>query len=573
MSVAESIDNKRSEDVTGEDVRGLLNSPPDDERPLVEAGIFNERQPVLPIYKNIPLKFLLVSIVALIGMVPVMMFFAGNLLGGEDAAVVAPVENLEETETEEEKEQRLTAEENANLKRSLALQNQSFTAQEIEDAEAEEGLESGELAETASLPPAQSAPAPIARPATPAARPSAPASRPATPAPRPATVARSPYRSTPAPRAASPARSTATPVVTAPVRAPEPEPLNIARVAAAGNYGEMPSRSNSLSTKPTASPVVASSQIPVGIQVSNLEPQFSRTGSIPISVRRQGASSTQDAYSTVSETFERPMPTVMQDEEILTVAAVSEPVELASDISEEVELYAANTYEEQRNLIMGETAVPSRATNLPARILPGSAAQLEVKTTVTWASDMPKALGAVVLTSPLLSDGAEVIPEGTELMVQIGALSDSGAVSLDVVSMVLPDTAKASALNIPDGALEILAVDGGYPVAKAEQSSERQLRVIDRQQALLSAMGSAGDYLNRPERETNVFGPAGSSSSREYGSGSFFGSLLSGAANGILRSRAARLNEEADKILERPTIWSIESGRELQLFVTQEISL
>ena len=210
---------------------------------------------------------------------------------------------------------------------------------------------------------------------------------------------------------------------------------------------------------------------------------------------------------------------------------------------------------------------------MPSSILPGSTADLEVVTAVTWASDLPKALGTLTLTSPLISDGMEVMPEGTELVVQIGDLSASGAVSLDVVAMVLPGSTEATEINIPAGAVSILAMAGGYPVAKAEQSSEQQLQAIDRQQALLSAIGSVGDYLNRPERETNVIGLGGSSSSREYGSGSLIGSLLSGAANGMLRSRAARLNAEADKLIDRPTIWSIESGRQLQLFVTQEISL
>ncbi|PZO57446.1 MAG: hypothetical protein DCF15_07070 [Phormidesmis priestleyi] len=186
---------------------------------------------------------------------------------------------------------------------------------------------------------------------------------------------------------------------------------------------------------------------------------------------------------------------------------------------------------------------------------------------------MPRALGSVTLVSPLISDGVEVIPDGTELIVQIGELSDSGAVSLNVVAMVLPGSNEIADISIPAGALEILAVDGGYPVARAEQSSEQQLQAIDRQQALLGAMGAVGDYLNRPQRETSVVSIGGSSNSREYGVGSLWGSLLSGAANEMLRSRASRLEVEAEKLTSRPTIWSIESGRQLQLFVTQEIAL
>ena len=115
------------------------------------------------------------------------------------------------------------------------------------------------------------------------------------------------------------------------------------------------------------------------------------------------------------------------------------------------------TYEAQRDLIMGEPAALRNASTRPSLILPGSAAELEVTTAVTWASDLPRALGSVTLVSPLISDGVETLPEGTELIVQIGELSASGAVSLDVVAMVLPGSNEMADISIPAGALEILA--------------------------------------------------------------------------------------------------------------------
>lgn len=562
MPIDEAILNKSSEEVTGEDVRGLLNSPPDSEQPLVDAGIFEEQQPALPIYKSIPLKTALVSVFALIGMVPVMLFFAGNLLSGDSAATVASVEDAEESETEEEKAERLVVEENADLKRKLALQNQSFTAKEIEETtDAENSMQDQSQpiasASTASV----QQPAPVTRPVA------AVAPR---PAPRPApVVARAPVR--PAPVAVSPARTATIPDTRQAARSPEPEPVNLAEIAAAGNYGRMPSSPMpSPASVLAVEPVNSTGSILSAVNVSNREVQVSRSGSIPISVRRQAQPATE-AVSDSSNEVRRPMPMVMRDA-ALTVSASSKASEPATRRAA-IDPKASDTYEAQRDLIMGSPTARQNAVSLPTHIMPGSAAQLEVTTAVTWASDLPKALGSLTLVSPLVSDGIAVIPAGTELVVQIGDLSASGAVSLDVVAMVLPGSNEIADVSIPSGALEVLAVGGGYPVASAEQSSERQLQTIDRQQALLGAMGGVGDYLNRPERETSVIGLGGSSSSREYGSGSLLGSLLSGAANEMLRSRATRLDEEADKLMERPTIWSIESGRQLQLFVTQEISL
>ena len=550
MLVDETIVNKSSEDVTGEDVRALLNAPPEEDRPLVEPGIFDEKQPAQPIYKSIPLKFALAGAAALVVMVPAMRLFSGNLLSGSNPTKVNSTEDSDETE--EEAAQRLVAEENANLKRELALQNQSFTAQEIEDAAATEGTTQTKSTSTqpvASRPPASPQPAPVSRPVA------AVASRPA------------PVRSAPA-RPVAPAR--VEPRATSIAEESIQPSVNLAEIAAAGNYGQLPSRPMpAAAAAPITAPVVSDTNIPRFVTVADRESSLS-SGSIPVSVRSQQLPTTARATTEDLETTGRPLPMVMNDI-ALTTSAVSEQLEPAPQ--EEIALDDADTYEAQRDLIMQETERLRSASTLPSLLLPGSTAELEVTTAVTWASDLPRALGSVTLVSPLSSNGAEVMPEGTELIVQIGEMSASGAVVLDVVAMVLPGSSEVAEIDIPAGALEVLAVDGGYPVARAEQSSEQQLQAIDRQQALLGAMGAAGDYLNRPQRETNVFGLGGSSSSREYGSGSLWGSLLSGAANEMLRSRSNRLDAEADRLMARPTIWSIESGRQLQLFVNQEVAL
>ena len=572
MSIDKSIANKCSEDVTAEDVRGLLNSPPKQEQPLVDLGLFDEQQPTLPIYKSIPLKVALASIVALGVMLPVMRFFSGNLRSVERPVKATVAESVEATETEEEKAQRLTAEENADLKRTLALQNQSFTAQEIEDVsdleesasvqspQSAQSAQSTQSQPTAARPTASPQPVPITRSVSPVARiPAAP--------PRPTPAARTPVRP-----------------ATAPVRRPVavaagPEPVNLAQLAAAGNYGQIPHQPMPLPTAGLSTQLISSAN---SAPVTTTAVDRTAQGlSIPISVRRQQTASQAIPEVTipevtipeVTEAVERPIPRVMQDSRVRTstAATVPEPIEISPQA--DIALKASDTYEAQRDLIMGETALPSTATALPPSIMPGSAAALEVTTAITWASDLPRAVGSVTLTGPLISDGAEIIPQGTELIVQIGALSDSGAVALDVVAMVLPGAAEVTAFNIPTGAVALLALEGGYPVARAEPSSERQLQAIDRQQALLSAMESAGNYLNRPEQETSIVGIGSAALSREYGDGSILGSLLSGAANGMLRSRAARLDVEADRLMERSTLWSIEPGRQLQLFVTQEISL
>jgi hypothetical protein len=546
MLADETLGLKSSDETTDGDLRTLLNAPQEDEKPLVDAGVFEERQPERPIYKSIPLKAGVAAGVALIALLPVMGLFSGNFLSGSSTSKSTQSADSS-VESDEAKAQREAATENADLKRKLALQSQAFTAEELDEAAARPQGQN-QAAQARATPQTTTGSSATAVPLTSTYPVSAVAPRTSTP-----VVAQ---------RAPIAARPAIAPVQRAPIAAPAPtaqftqprqEAVDLAAISEAGNYGQLPSRSIASNTDGQATLVAAS---------ANSSP-FASSGTIPISV--SNSSNVVPEIVEVSDRKSRRIPKVMED---------SAPAQEADGSTEEDQAIAPDTsdaYESEMNLIM--RAASEEQVNTPLSLLPGSSALVEVTNALTWASDLPRAQGSISLSSPLVSDGVEVLPAGTEIIVQIESLSESGAISLKPVAIILPGDSEMTDLNIPTDAISILAVEGGYPVARAEDSSERQLRNIDRQQAMLGAMSGAGEFLTRPESETSVVGLGGSSFSRNYGSGSIFGSILSGAANQMLQSRSNRLEEEADQLTERPTIWSIEQGRQLQLFITKEIQL
>jgi hypothetical protein len=544
MLADETLGLKSSDETTNGDLRTLLNAPKEDEKPLVDAGVFEERQPESPIYKSIPLKAGVAAVVALVALLPVMGLFSGNFLSGSSTPKSTQTADSS-VESDEAKAQREAATENADLKRKLALQSQAFTAEELDKAAAQPQGQN-QAAQARATPQTATGSSATARPPTQAYPVSAVA-------PRPPVAQRAPIATRPviAPVQRAPIAPAAS---TAQFTQPRQEAVDLAAISEAGNYGQLPSRSIASNTDGQATLVAAS---------ANSSP-FASSGTIPISVSH--SSNVVPQIVEVSDRKSRRMPKVMED---------SAPAQEADSSTEEDQAIAPDTsdaYESERNLIMGDSAADETPVT-PLSLLPGSSALVEVTNALTWASDLPRAQGSISLSSPLVSEGVEVLPTGTEMIVQIESLSESGAISLKPVAIVLPGDSEMTALNIPTDAISILAVEGGYPVARAEDSSERQLRNIDRQQAMLGAMSGAGEFLTRPESETSVVGLGGSSFSRNYGSGSILGSILSGAANQLLQSRSNRLEEEADQLTERPTIWSIEQGRQLQLFITQEIQL
>lgn len=542
MLADETLGLKSSDETTNGDLRTLLDAPQEDEKPLVDAGVFEEHQPERPIYKSIPLKAGVAAVVALVALLPVMGLFSGNFLSGSSTSKNTQTAD-NSVESDEAKAQREAATENADLKRKLALQSQAFTAEEL-DAAAARPPGQNQAAQARATPQATTGSSATARPPTQAYPVSAVAPRTPTPTAQRAPITASRQAITPI----------APPAPTARFTQPRQEAVDLAEISEAGNYGQLPSRSIASNAEGQATLVAASAD----------SSPFASSGTIPISVSHSSTAAPQIVE--VSDRKSRHMPKVMED------TAPAQDADSSTEEDQAIAFDTSDTYESERNLIMGDS-IADETPVMPLSLLPGSSALVEVTNALTWASDLPRAQGSISLSRPLVSDGVEVLPAGTEMIVQIESLSESGAVSLKSVAIVLPGDSEMTALNIPTEAISILAVEGGYPVARAEDSSERQLRNIDRQQAMLGAMGGAGEFLTRPESETSVVGLGGSSFSRNYGSGSIFGSILSGAANQMLQSRSNRLEEEADQLTERPTIWSIEQGRQLQLFITQEIQL
>ncbi|MEL6816943.1 MAG: hypothetical protein AAFP03_19390, partial [Cyanobacteria bacterium J06598_3] len=220
---------KSSEEVTNEEVRTLLNAPDDSGQRLIEPDLFSELQPKPPIYKSIPLKAGVAAVAVLLGIIPLLGLFSGNLLP-KRSPVASTSDGSEETTPKSEEQLALdaAAENNAQLKKDLALQNQAFTAEEMGAAATDESAGANQSTPTtrsvSPATPSQQA-APVTRPV------SAIANRPAarSTAPRPLPVART------GPVVES--RGAAEPRFTGPSR----ESIDVATLANAGNYGQLPS--------------------------------------------------------------------------------------------------------------------------------------------------------------------------------------------------------------------------------------------------------------------------------------------------------------------------------------------
>ena len=540
--------NKTDTETTGDDIKEIVGSPVDVEEPLVAEDAFEAQQSKAPIHKSIPLKFIIAGVASLLVLGPALWLFSGNLLSDDNTETTTDSSAVVETEeTEEEKALRESELDNANLRRQLALQNQGFTAAELDQEAVQARQTSPTATPSSTTTAARSAPSAVSSPAN--IQTSRPAPQPVVSRPSAAPPVRTALRSPVS--APAPIAQIRTPAISRPS-----PPIDVAQLASNGSYGSLPqSQSAPFDADDSAA---ASSSVPQAITVA------ARTSTIPVSTKRSGSTApVKSIEQTPENASKRPLPTVMQDFDSAAVSASSssaeQPVELAA------------SYEEESALIMGDT--PAAEAALPQTIFAGSAAQGQINQPVSWAADMPSLQGSLLLTSPLVGGGYEVLPVGTEIIVEITSLSSSGAVKLTPTSIVLPD-ASSLHLSIPVEAVQVLSSDGGYPIAQIEDSSDAVLRRIDRQQAFLGAISGAGGFINRPNSESGFFGAGGSSYTRDYGDGgSVIAAVLQGAADEVLRGRAERLAAQADVLAARPVIWTLPAGTGVQVFINQEVVL
>lgn len=423
-----------NEETTDEDIRTILGSPAEAEEPLVDENIFDSSQPKVPIYKNIPLKAGLAGIAAMFLLLPMIGLFSGNLLkkdstnSSKASSSVAKAE-----ETEEEKALRETELANSDLKRQLALQNQAFTAADME----EDTAQGESTVSPSSRPPiAAATPGAIrapARPPAPAARPVA--SRSVSP-PSPISPMRSSPSYRPVPSAApvtlasrsaapSPQNQNAQSVI----REAEPEADPFERrdqLQALGSYGASPP----MTGEPEA-------QLVSYGQTSNPDnsPYIKA-----ISQQTNSPTATSQSYTNAPE--EKPLTEAEIQYELDTSAVLMiDPPE----VSEESAEYAS-----------------------PLAIMPGTSAAAELPYGFSWQEGAPLPEVLLLTTEDIMAGDQVAIPVGTQFLGQAQIDPRSGAVTIQIIGMF-----GEKDIPIPRASVIVRAEDGSVLTASASGRASR----------------------------------------------------------------------------------------------------
>ena len=319
------------------------------------------------------------------------------------------------------------------------------------------------------------------------------------------------------------------------------------KLAALGSYGQL---GNTSVVTDLAEPVMTSMPVgnePIPVLVSNK------------SIRSYGTS-----------------PLLIEEEGKVENVEYSAPLSIQSEVIARDELtgetlVADNSYEAGVDFIMGNSNQPIEPQRETV-VLPGVRASGQVIMPIAWAEDMQSTSGAIELTEDLVSGSGTIMPAGTQLIVALDQMSESGMAGLVVTSIILP-YAGYEHMQIPAEAISIQGADGKVLMAKDISGSDKELRQLDVGQAFLGALGTVGRVLNRPSNSSNSVGLTGSISSTDYGSPNILGAVLEGGANTMINQRTARNQQRAEELRERPSVWVLEEGTDIEIFINQSVAI
>ena len=288
-------------------------------------------------------------------------------------------------------------------------------------------------------------------------------------------------------------------------------------------------------------------------QMTLVEPQPELSEQAPISTNVEEMEQAAEAVSTIRE-MEQPLSVIDRNQPILLASA---------------NIGTQDTYESGVSFIMGNRRVPEPSIK---EILPGISAKGSMVTPIAWAGDIQSTSGAISLTEDLVSGNTVVMPAGTQLIVNLKEMSASGMMALEVTSIVLPESGFEH-MQIPASAISVQGADGQVLMAREVSGTDGELRRLDIGQAFLGALGQVGSILNRPNSSISTISTGGAASSTDYGSPNILGAVLEGGTSSIINQQAERNRTKVEALEDRPLVWVLESGTDIEVFISQRVAL
>ena len=230
------------------------------------------------------------------------------------------------------------------------------------------------------------------------------------------------------------------------------------------------------------------------------------------------------------------------------------------------------------------SSLPSSTLGLPSLSTYASSKKLRIGSTATatlinpiaWLPDGKDAAFGnsskfiVRLDEPLKGvEGDVVIPIGAELVVAVRSLDPkTGLADLTALQVIINNQEYAP----PAGSITVRGESGRPLIADKLQDKGRDIVAGDMSLILFGALSKVGEVMNQPNSATSV-ATGTTTVSSVSNSPSVLGAALQGGFSVLAQQQQQRNQQWISEITSRPDVRFIPSGRRLQIFINQSITL
>lgn len=206
------------------------------------------------------------------------------------------------------------------------------------------------------------------------------------------------------------------------------------------------------------------------------------------------------------------------------------------------------------------------------RILVGSTAEGRLETPIAWgAGDSGGQNYLVKISKPLkASDGSEVLPVGSYLVVQLAESNGSGLAKLRGVSALVNMNGNMQEKPLPPNAVLIMAKDGNFLKANSRKGSNLGNNFIS---AVVAGVANAAQVQNNPRTQVSTNSNGFSTSSTTNDQKDLPAAFREGAFNSILENMKSSNVARSQELSGRDEVFVIDVGKPVKIFVNQTILL
>lgn len=532
------------EQTTTEELRRLTQAP--SVQPLVterEFSIEEARSPRPRWTQPLP-KFALVGTI----LFPIFGIVCWFVLGGGNRyqQADAPVQDtaMAESQTTPTGEVARLQEENAKLKAGQALDDQVELEQRLRQANSQ--TEPPEV-ETQEKPPAE----PEATPTPVRSEPSPRQVVYSSPSPRIQTPSSPITRPTPVTRPVAPARTV--------------DPMQQwQQLAQLGSYG-------SIRPEEAATVEFSSSRQEAGQSVPDLSTLVSSTSSVPIA-RIAPTSAVQLASSDRSQqTKEREdLPDNNPDVEQFLPDEVFQ--NLLEPTPELLETHERNQVAQSSPSILEDAeATILEGDSTPQSLIAGTSSPGILLTPIVVNESEGQDQFAVILSEPLTnSHGAIAFPVGTQLLVQVDNVSETGQVHLSATTATWDVNGHQQELMLPTGVIQVRGEAGEPLMAEHYEDRGNEIAAMDAGQFFLGAIGRAAGLYTRSDTRVQTRGSS-TVITEDNPEPNILAGLIEGGTDAILDTIQERNQRAVERLEELPNTRFVEAGTPVEVFVNQSL--